>query len=110
MASSLNDKNDSVENCLNSENFGKLNSNVQTDVLNAIIHREVKSAGVLGKLFGTDEKKAAVYAAILTCTFLIVTWIVLTVVGVFANKDFELKFLESLLMLVAGFLFAKSKN
>lgn len=110
MASNLNEHNDSLTNILNSDNFSKLNTNVQTDILNKIINQEEKSAGWFGKIFGTDEKKAAIYAAIFTCAFLILTWIGFTCWAVCRKENIELRFLESLLMLVAGFLFAKSKD
>lgn len=110
MASNLNEHDDSITSFLNPDNFSKLNTDVQTDILSKIIDKEEKSAGLFGKIFGTDEKKAAIYAAILTCIFLIIAWIGFTYLSVYRGENIELRFLESLLMLVAGFLFAKSKD
>lgn len=95
---------------MSSENFAKLSKETQGDILYTIREQEAKSGGWIGKIFGTDEKKASIYAAIGTCLILIIAWISFTIVGVYTERPIELKFIEGLLMLVGGFLFGKSRN
>lgn len=105
-----NDSLDKITECVKSDAFVCLPEKTQGDVLSSIKDHESQTGGILGKIFGTDEKKAAVYAGICTCVFLIIAWSGFTIFGIYENRTIDLKFLEGLLMFVAGFLFAKSSN
>lgn len=94
-----------VADCAMSKEFSKLSEETQKRILDTIAEQEEKTGGFLGKFFGTDEKKAIVYSAILIVIILVIVWVCMKVSSMCTGFSTDCRMLETAIMTVLGFLF-----
>lgn len=73
--------------------------------------KHIESGGVLGKFFGIDTNKSIIYSGICICVFgIIIRMIFVFIYKYFWSDDLDVKFLDSFLMLVAGYIFGSNRR
>lgn len=90
------------------KNFGKLNPDIQHEIINIVDNTKEKEGGLIGKLVGIKPANAAINIAFVTCSILLFLLCLLPFINdIDLKKDLSHAIIPAI-TLILGYVFGKS--
>lgn len=103
----------SLASLVSPDNFVKLDSNLQSQIIASVSDNNPQKGGMMGKLLGTDSKNVSMHIALILCISLILLIVIDFVHAYCVSQEVNMELVNKIIPVVTlslGYIFGKGSS